>query len=165
MRKTYESLWHNPETGIDIIVARGDSEEYVRSVAQMSQFVPYTIQSYQSEEDIRADYKDWRKENGNQFPNRVIVKMKWEDGDNTDKGYQVDTIALEEVRDYLPGDDAMILFYAGRGIKGLLELMKPNNGSDFVVLEVLEFYKVKCKMKIYPELSPSNSDSLEIFGI
>ena len=145
MRKTYESLWHNPVTDTDIIVARDDSEEYVRSVAQMSQFVPYTIREFQTPEDVRADFREWRKENGNQFPNRVIVKMKWEDGDNTDKGYQVDTIALEEVRDYLPGDDAMILFYAGRGIKGLLDLMKPDNGSDFIVDEILEFWKCKCK--------------------
>lgn len=161
MSNTYESLWHNPDTGVDIIVARGSSEEYVRGIAQISQFVPYTIREYQTPEDVRADFREWRKENGNQFPNRVIVKMKWEDGDNTDKGYQVDTIALEEVREYLPGDDAVILFYAGRGIKGLLDLMKPNNGSDFVVLEVLEFYKAKYKRKLYPSLSPSCSDLLE----
>ena len=145
MRKTYESLWHNPETGIDIIVARGDNEEYVRRVAQMSQFVPYKIQSYQSEEDIRADYKDWRKENDNRKPNRVIVKMHWEDGDNTEKGYQIDTIGIVPLRkigdtENVPGD-SMILFYVS-SIQGLLDLMQPDNGSDFVVDEVLEFYKM-----------------------
>ena len=90
---------------------------------------------------VKDLFRAWRKENGNQFPNRVIVKMRWDDDDNTDKGYQVDTIALESGEEPYPSDDAMILFYAGRGIKGLLDLMKPNNGSDFVVLEVLEFYK------------------------
>jgi len=145
MRKTYESLWHNPETGIDLIVARGDNEEYVRRVAQMSQFVPYKIQSYQSEEDIRADYKDWRKENDNRKPNRVIVKMHWEDGDNTEKGYQIDTIGIVPLwkigdTENVPGD-SMILFYVS-SIQGLLDLMQPDNGSDFVVDEVLEFYKM-----------------------
>ncbi len=144
MRKTYESLWHNPQTDTDIIVARGDSEEYVRKMAQMSQFVPYTIREYQTPEDVRADYKDWRKENGNRKPNRAIVKMRWEDGDNTDKGYQVDTIAfvpksrLSECEEN--PDDIAILFYVS-SLEGLLSLMEPDNGSDFIVDEVLEFYK------------------------
>ena len=90
---------------------------------------------------VKDLFRAWRKENGNQFPNRVIVKMAWDDGDNTDKGYQVDTIALESGDEPYPGDDAWILFYAGRGVKGLLDLMTPGNGSDFTVLEVLEFYK------------------------
>lgn len=140
MRKTYESIWHNPETGIDIIVARGNSEEYVRNVAQMSQFVPYKIQSYQSEEDIRADYKDWRKENGNRKPNRVIVKMHWEDGDNTEKGYQIDTIGIEPENYWIEHDNPAILYYVST-LDGLYALTKPGNGSDFVVDEILEFYK------------------------
>ena len=90
---------------------------------------------------VKNLFRAWRKENGNQFPNRAIVKMAWDDGDNTDKGYQVDTIALESGDEPYPGDDAWILFYAGRGVKGLLDLMTPDNGSDFTVLEVLEFYK------------------------
>lgn len=144
MTKTYESLWHNPETGIDLIVARG-SKDYVISCAQMSQFVPYTIREYQTPENITEDYRAWRKENANKKPNRVIVKMHWEDGENTEKGYQVDTIGIvpksrigntETIK-----DDCWILYYT-TGLKGLLELMKPNNGSDFVVDEVLEFYKV-----------------------
>ena len=87
-------------------------------------------------------YRDWRKENGNKKPNRAIVKMHWEDGDNTEKGYQVDTISLNGFVNISnpPKDDAVILFYAS-GLKGLLELMKPGNGSDFIVDEVLEFYK------------------------
>jgi hypothetical protein len=145
MRKTYESLWHNPETDLDLVIARGSSEEYVSTLARLNQFVPFTVREYQSEEDIRADYKDWRKENGNQKPNRVIVKMHWEDGDNTEKGYQIDTIGIVPLwkigdTENVPGD-SMILFYVS-SIQGLLDLMQPDNGSDFVVDEVLEFYKM-----------------------
>ena len=90
---------------------------------------------------IKDLYRQWRKEHGNQKPNRVIVKMVWEDGDNTDKGYQVDTIGIRSYKDEsYPSDDAMILFYVS-SLAGLLDLMRPNNGSDFVVLEVLEFWK------------------------
>ena len=141
MRKTYESIWHNPVTDLDLVIARGSSEEYVSTLARLNQFVPFTVREYQSEEDIRADYKDWRKENGNQKPNRVIVKMHWED---EPENQQVDTIAIVPARligwyeDF--ADDWRILFYAS-SFKGLLELMKPNNGNDFVVDEVLEFYK------------------------
>ncbi len=144
MTKTFESLWHNPDTGIDLIVARGDSEEYVRKVAQMSQFVPYTIREYQTPENIHTDYREWRKENGNKKPNRVIVKMHWEDGNNTDKGYQVDTIGIVPKsrigNTETIGDDCWILYYVS-SLKDLLELMKPGNGSDFIIDEVLEFYK------------------------
>jgi len=86
-------------------------------------------------------YRDWRKANGNQKPDRAIVKMYWEDGDNTEKGYQVDTIHLRQCPDdRLPSDDALILFYVS-GLSGLFSLMKPDNGSEFVITEVLEFYK------------------------
>jgi len=141
MSKTYESLWHNPETGVDIIVARGSSEEYVRRIAQMSQFVPFTIREYQTEDNIREMYREWRKENGNKKPNRVIVRMHWEDGDNTDKGYQIDTIGIQKY-DFMncPKDDCWLLYYVS-SLKGLLSLMKEDNGSDFVLDEVLEFYK------------------------
>lgn len=105
-----------------------------------------------NKKQVKDLYRQWRKDNGNQMPNRAIVKMRWEDDDNTDKGYQVDTIALESGDEPYPQDDAWILFYAGRGIKGLLDLMTPNNGSDFIVLEVCEFYKKKNKYKLYPSL-------------
>ena len=67
------------------------------------------------------------------------------DDDNTEKGYQVDTIALIPMRkiestEDIPGD-ALILFYIST-LKGLWALTKPNNGSDFVIDEVLEFYKM-----------------------
>ena len=145
MRKTYESIWHNPVTDLDLVIARGSSEEYVSTLARLNQFVPFTVREYQSEEDIRADYKDWRKDNGNRKPNRVIVKMHWEDGDNTEKGYQIDTIGIVPLwkigdTENVPGD-SMILFYVS-SIQGLLDLMQPNNGSDFIVDEVLEFYKM-----------------------
>ena len=97
----------------------------------------------QTKKQIVQMYRDWRKANGNKMPNRAIVKMAWEDGDNTEKGYQVDTIALQKGDEPYPKDDAVILFYAGRGISGLLDLMRSDNGSEFIVLEVLEFYKLK----------------------
>ena len=138
MSKTYESIYRF-EDGREIIIARG-SKDYVKSCAQMSQFVPYTIREFQTPENIRADYRDWRKENGNRKPNRVIVKMHWEDEKPED--WKVDTISLNGFLNISnpPKDDAVILFYAS-GLKGLLDLMKPNNGSDFIVDEVLEFYK------------------------
>lgn len=145
MNKTYESLWHNPETGIDIIVARGSSKEYVTRIAQQTQFVPFTIREYQTEDDIKEMYREWRKENGNKKPNRAVVKMHWEDGDNTEKDYQIDTIGVIPQNkigntENIPGA-AIILYYVS-SFRGLLDLMKPNNGSDFIVNEVLEFYKI-----------------------
>lgn len=90
--------------------------------------------------DIIALYRSWRKENGNRKPNRVIVKMHWEDGDNTEKGYQIDTIAMNH---FSEDDDKCVgyVLWSTYGINGLWELTKPGNGSDFVVDEVLEFYK------------------------
>jgi hypothetical protein len=140
MRKTYESIYTKPD-GTELIIARGSSKEYVSNLAHMAQFVPFTVREYQTPEDIRADYKDWRKENDNRKPNRVIVKMHWED---EPEKQLVDTIAIVPARligwyeDF--ADDWCILFYSS-SLKELLELMKPNNGNDFVVDEVLEFYK------------------------
>ncbi len=84
-------------------------------------------------------YRDWRKANCNRKPNRAIVKMYWEDETRNDT--RVDRVSLEAF-DVNTKDDALILFYAS-GLKGLLELMKPDNGSDFVVVEVLEFFNTK----------------------
>lgn len=139
MNKTYESIYRY-EDGREIIIARG-SKDYVENIAQMSQFVPYTIREFQTPENIRADYRDWRNENRNRKPNRVIVKMHWED---EPEKQLVDTIGIIPQSkigntENIPGD-AIILYYVS-GMEGLLELMKPNNGSDFVVDEVLEFYK------------------------
>ena len=87
-------------------------------------------------------YRNWRKENGNKKPNRVIVKMHWED---EPEKQLIDTIGIVPARkigetENEPGD-AMILYYVS-SFQGLLDLMKPNNGSDFIVDEVLEFYKI-----------------------
>lgn len=138
MSKTYESIYQF-EDGREIIIARG-SKDYVKSCAQMSQFVPYTIREFQTPENVRADYRDWRKENNNRKPNRVIVKMRWEDGDNTEKGYQIDTIGIAPESYWIDHDNAAILFWVST-IQGLIDLMQPGNGSDFIVDEVLEFYK------------------------
>jgi hypothetical protein len=94
----------------------------------------------QSATAIRKMYHAWRKENGNRKPNRVIVKMHWEDGDNTEKGYQVDTIGLENMDRLNFVDNPSILWYSS-SIAGLLDLRQPDNGSDFILDEVLEFYK------------------------
>lgn len=85
-------------------------------------------------------YRAWRKANGNSKPNRAIVKMCWLDGENTDKGWQQDIIALKDYDINPPRDDDSILFYV-RGLKGLMSLMSPNSGADFVVLDVINFYK------------------------
>ena len=141
MAKTYESIYTD-ENGRELIVARGSSKEYVTRIAQQAQFVPFTIREYQTEDNIREMYREWRKENGNKKPNRVIVKMRWEDDDNTDKGYQVDVVAIQKYNDdKFPGDDCFVLYYVS-SLKGLIALTEPNNGSDFIVNEVLEFYKV-----------------------
>ena len=140
MNKTYESIYRF-EDGREILIARG-SKDYVISCAQMSQFVPYTIREFQTPENIRADYRDWRKDNNNRKPNRVIVKMHWED---EPENQLVDTIGVVPARKIgeteNEPDDAMILYYVS-SFQGLLDLMKSNNGSDFIVDEVLEFYKV-----------------------
>ena len=96
-----------------------------------------------TKEEIIALYREWRKENNNQKPNRVIVKVHWEDEEPGN--ILVDTIAIVpfekigETED-LPGD-ALILYYVST-LDGLFALMEPDNGSDFIVDEVLEFYKM-----------------------
>lgn len=135
MSKTYESIYQF-EDGREIIIARG-SKDYVKSCAQMSQFVPYTIRELQTPENIRADYRDWRKDNNNRKPNRVIVKMHWED---EPERQLVDTIGIAPENYWIDHDNAAILFWIST-IPGLIDLMQPGNGSDFIVDEVLEFYK------------------------
>ncbi len=93
--------------------------------------------------DAVKKYRAWRKANANKKPNRAVVKMGWEDEREKGTESRVDTVALESVKcDNLPKDDGEILFYAG-SLKGLLDLFRPGNGSDFLVLEVVEFYKEK----------------------
>jgi hypothetical protein len=140
MRKTYESIYTKPD-GTELIIARGSSKEYVSNLAHMAQFVPFTVREYQTPEDIRADYKDWRKENDNRKPNRVIVRMHWEDEPEKQLVDTIGIVPLWKIGDTenVP-DDAVILFYVS-SLDGLISLMKPDNGSDFVVDEVLEFWK------------------------
>lgn len=75
------------------------------------------------------------------IPARAIVRMHWEDGENTDKGLQEDIIALEGFNEDAM-DDERVLFYCGyeNPLDGLLELMRPHNGSDFIVDQVISFY-------------------------
>ena len=139
MTKTFESIYTKPD-GTELIIARGSSEKYVSDLAHMSQFVPFTIREYQTEDNIREMYREWRKENENKKPNRVIVKMHWEDDP---ENINVDTIAI--IRGgidicNIPSDDAQILFYCS-SLKELLQLLKPGSGADFILDEVLEFYK------------------------
>ena len=93
-------------------------------------------------EDIAELYNDWKERHG-VAPNRVIVKMAWEDGDNTEKGWQRDVIALDsyEGEEY-PADDEEVLFYAGDGYEGLIDLLREGNGSDFILIDIIDFYKV-----------------------
>ena len=96
-----------------------------------------------TKKEVIKMYRDWRKANCNRKPNRAIVKMYWED--ETPEDARVDTVAIcpfdINTASRVP-DDSIVLFYAS-SLDGLLELMKPDNGSDFVILEVLEFYSTK----------------------
>ena len=85
-------------------------------------------------------YRDWRKANGNKKPNRVIVRMYWED--ESPEETRVDTIGLEPESYWTDHDNPAILWYSS-SLDGLYQLTKPGNGSDFVVVEFLEFYKVE----------------------
>ena len=82
-------------------------------------------------------YREWRNANNNQKPNRALIKMQWED--EPDEEPRTDIVALRTYNE-LCADDNSILWYAS-GLRGLLELLQPGNGSDFVMTEVVEFYK------------------------
>ena len=94
---------------------------------------------------INQMYRDWRRANGNKKPNRVIVKIIWQDDyDNGDDTPTIGTIGLKP--DAFWGksqfDNPAILWYAGT-LDSLWELRKLDNGSDFIVVDVVEFYKSK----------------------
>lgn len=137
MAKTYESIYTN-EDGRELIIARG-TEEYVKTVTPLWGFVPFRVRAFQSERNITEDYRAFRKKYGNHKPNRAVVKIQWDDEE--DGNTRLDTIALRlfDCNKY-PSDDNEILYYVS-GLKGLLSLMKPNNGSKFVVKEVVQFYR------------------------
>lgn len=88
--------------------------------------------------DLIKMYRDWRKANGNRKPNRVIVRMHWED--ESPEETRVDTIGLEPENYWIDHDNPAILWYSS-SLDGLYQLTKPGNGSDFVVVEFLEFYR------------------------
>ena len=64
------------------------------------------------------------------------VDMYWED--EGPKNIHTETISLVPYG-ICTIDDDKILFYAD-GVEGLIGLMEKDNGSDFVVTEVLDFY-------------------------
>lgn len=84
---------------------------------------------------IKKMYHRFRLQNGNKKPNRAIVEMRWED--EAEKS-MTDAIGIIPSRE-IGFDDCDILYYVA-SLKGLAELMKPNNGSSFIVDKVLGFY-------------------------
>ena len=90
---------------------------------------------------VKDLFRTWRKEHNNRKPNRVIVKMHWE---NEPERQLVETIGIEPERYWFDHDNAVILCWVSaiQGFMGLTELTKPVNGTGFIVDEVLEFYKI-----------------------
>ena len=84
-------------------------------------------------------YRKWRKENNNRKPNRVIVKVHWEDDPEKEQSYEVIGIAPDYY--WLDHDDDRVLYWVST-IPGLTDLTQPGNGSDFIVDEVLKFCKL-----------------------
>lgn len=91
-----------------------------------------------TKKEITELYRSWRKQYKNHRPNRAVVRMYWEDDWKGE--LHTDIVALTHSDIITPPDDSEILFYAG-SLKGLLQLTELNNGSDFVVTEVLQFYR------------------------
>lgn len=89
-----------------------------------------------TEKEVIDLYVKGQIANNMQPPKYAEVKMYWED-DGPDE-IQSDVIALHKY-DIDTDDDDAILFYAN-SVEGLLELMKKDNGSDFVVTDVIGFY-------------------------
>ena len=90
---------------------------------------------------ITEMYQQFRKDNNNRKPNRVVVRMHWEDESEISL---VDTLAIVpawKIGWETEPDDAFILYYVS-SLKGIVALTKPDNGSDFVIDEVCEFYEV-----------------------
>lgn len=89
--------------------------------------------------DVITLYRKWRRENHRHKPNRAVVKMHWQDEIDTNVP---DVIAIGKY-DFIvdvPSDDSDILYYVST-LKDLCDLLKPDNGSGFIVDEVTEFYK------------------------
>lgn len=101
------------------------------------------------EQELVKMYREWRKANGNQKPNRVIVK-KYDD-DETPEEARVCTIGIQSHDSWFWNDNPFICYYAST-LKGLWQLTIPGNGSDFTITEFLEFYKSPDIKNTRPEL-------------
>ena len=88
-----------------------------------------------TQKEITNLYRQWRKENGNKRPNRVDVLIQWDDDDVT----CLATIGLDLVNCATDKDDLELVWYTRA--RWLHQLRQPDNGSDFVLKEILEFYK------------------------
>ena len=92
---------------------------------------------------IQKMYRDWRKANGNKKPNRVVVRVIWQDDyDKGDETTHVGTLGIEDMNALKFVDNPAILWYI-RTLESLWKLRNTDNGSDFIVVDVLEFYKAK----------------------
>ena len=98
------------------------------------------VMKKQTKRQIVQMYRDWRKANGNRKPNQAIVRIHWDDEDGDDT--HVGTIGLENMDCLKFVDNPAILWYC-RTLAGLFDLRTPDNGSDFVLCEVVEFYHTK----------------------
>jgi len=87
--------------------------------------------------EIIRKYREWRKANGNRKPNRVYVKMRWDD---EEERVLRDRIAIIP-QDRIGWDDANVV-YSVSTLDGLWELTKKGNGSDFTLVEIIDFYWV-----------------------
>lgn len=138
MEPVYEAVQVLPNGEAGIIIARG-TEQHVKDMALKSQIHPYEVVLTQ-ESDIRLKYWAWRKANGNRRPNRVIVRKHWEDETIEDANRETIGLITKRDDDEKMPDDNHILYYV-RSLKELIRLTEPHNGSDFIVDEVIEFYK------------------------
>lgn len=92
-----------------------------------------------SKREIYRKYRAWRKEHNNQKPNRVYVKMYWE-GDEIEN-WHYDTLGIENMYKLNFEDDERVLYYS-KTLKHIWELTQKDNGSDFIILDIVSFDKV-----------------------
>lgn len=88
--------------------------------------------------DIILKYRAWRKEHNNQKPNRAYVKMYWED--EGIENWHYDTLGIEDMDKLSFKDDDRVLYY-GKNLEHIWQLTQKDNGSDFVVIDVIGFGK------------------------
>ena len=93
--------------------------------------------------EITELYRNWRRAHGNQKPTRVIVRIIWDDDYyNGDDTTCIATLGLKPDPWFNNSDcdDPNVLWYAGT-LDDLWDMRNIGNGSNFTVLEVLEFWK------------------------